>query len=235
MNKVLVFDTGPIISFGLNDLAWLLAPLKQRFKGEFYITQYVKEELVDIPLKSKKFKLEAFQVEECLREGVLREVRDEGLVALTRHLMDIANNLYFAQGQPLTIVQFGEMSTLALACQMGAQAVVIDERATRELLESPREFTKRLSHRFGVPVTLKEDSLRDWQRALCDLRVIRSVELATLAFEMGLLDRYLVSSIPSIKNPRRELLDAVLWGIKLNGCAVSEEELRRIMKLENLD
>ncbi|MEK6967430.1 MAG: hypothetical protein AABX51_02250 [Nanoarchaeota archaeon] len=235
MNKILVFDTGPIISLGLNNLMWMLKPLKEKFGGEFYITHYVKEELVDIPLKSKKFKLEAFQVEECINAGILKEVHEQQLLPTTRKLMDIANNIFVANNQSMTVVQFGEISTLALACHMHAQAVVVDERATRELMENPEGFTRRLSRRFGVPVTINKDRLMQWRRELCDLKVIRSVELATVAFEMGLLDRYLVRSIPNLVHPKRELLDAVLWGMKLNGCAVSEEEIRRIMKLENTD
>lgn len=232
MSRIIVFDTGPIISLGLNDLLWMLKPLKEQFKGEFYITHYVKEELIDIPLKSKKFKLEAFQVDECVRDGVINEVHEQHLMLTTRRLMDIANNMFTANGQPLTIVQFAEMSTLALACHMQAQAVVIDERATREIMESPEKLTRRLSNRFGVDVILNKQKVQEWKAELCDLRVIRSVELATIAFERGILDRYIVKSIPSVTHPKRELLDAVLWGLKLNGCAVSEEEIHRLMKME---
>ena len=235
MNKILVFDTGPIISLGLNELLWLLKPLKERFGGEFYITHYVKEELVDIPIKSKKFKLEAFQVEECINEGILKEVHEQQLLSTTRKLMDIANTMFYANGQPLTIVQFAEISSLALACHMRAQAVVIDERVTRELMENPEGLTKKLSRRFNVNVTINKEKVQQWRRELCDLRVIRSVELAMIAFEKGLFDRYIGRAIPGVMHPKRELLDAILWGIKLNGCAVSEEEIHRIMKLENIN
>ena len=54
--KSLVFDAGPIISLTMNNLLWLLDPLKVNFKGEFYIPMAVKGELVDRPLTTKKFR-----------------------------------------------------------------------------------------------------------------------------------------------------------------------------------
>ena len=61
--KSIVFDSGPIISFDLNNLLWLLVPLKREFNGKFYITSAVKRELVDKPLEIKKYK---FEVRQCL-------------------------------------------------------------------------------------------------------------------------------------------------------------------------
>ena len=54
--KSLVFDAGPIITLTMNNLLWLLNPLKNNFKGEFYLSAAVKEELIDRPLQTKKYK-----------------------------------------------------------------------------------------------------------------------------------------------------------------------------------
>jgi hypothetical protein len=35
-----------------------------------------------------------------------------------------------------------------------------------------------------------------------------------------------------VPNPNRELLESVLWGVKLNGCAISEQEISELIKLE---
>ena len=58
--------------------------------------------------------------------------------------------------------------------------------------------------------------------------MIRSVELVTISYELGLLDKYIVN----IKNPRKALLEGVLWGVKLNGASVSEREIKEIVKME---
>ena len=44
---------------------------------------------------------------------------------------------------------------------------------------------------------------------------------------LGLLNNYL----PNIPDSKKELLDALLWGLKLEGCAISEKEIRLIIKL----
>ena len=45
----------------------------------------------------------------------------------------------------------------------------------------------------------------------------------------GILNKYLAD----IKNPHETLLDSVLWGVKLNGCAVSKQEIEEILKIES--
>ncbi len=58
--------------------------------------------------------------------------------------------------------------------------------------------------------------------------MIRSVELVSVAYELGLLNKYLVD----VPNPKKTLLEAVLWGVKLNGCSVSEREIAEIVRVE---
>ncbi|MBW2999423.1 hypothetical protein KY339_02020, partial [Candidatus Woesearchaeota archaeon] len=60
------------------------------------------------------------------------------------------------------------------------------------------------------------------------LTIIRSTELAIMAYELGLLDRYL----PKLPNPKKQLLEGVLWGLKLNGCAISGREIEKVVGLE---
>ena len=59
----------------MNNLLWLLEPLKKLSKAKFYITKLVKEELVDTPLnKTKKFKFEALQVLHYIENGTLEVI-----------------------------------------------------------------------------------------------------------------------------------------------------------------
>ncbi len=73
--KVIVFDTGPIISLTTNNLLGLLTNLKEKYKGSFYITGAIRRELIERPLETKKFKFEALQVIRCVGADVL-EVSD---------------------------------------------------------------------------------------------------------------------------------------------------------------
>ncbi|MBI2656373.1 hypothetical protein HYX03_01385 [Candidatus Woesearchaeota archaeon] len=49
-----------------------------------------------------------------------------------------------------------------------------------------------------------------------------------IAYEHGLLDDY----ITKIPDARKNLLESVLWGVKLNGCAVSKDEIEQIVRIE---
>ena len=57
INKAIIFDSGTLISFSINGLTEMIKDLKGIFKGKFLITQDVKREVIDIPLKIKKFEL----------------------------------------------------------------------------------------------------------------------------------------------------------------------------------
>src|SRR3989338_1555612 len=97
--KSVVFDSGPLISLTMNNLLWLLEPLKRAFKGEFFIPEAVKMELVDEPLQTKKFKFEALQVQELISNRVLEGVEDASTKDETLSLLGIANSCFRAGGQ----------------------------------------------------------------------------------------------------------------------------------------
>jgi len=81
--RSIVFDTGPIISIATNNLLWVLEELKKRYDGEFYITSAVKKEVMDKPLRSKMFKLEALQIMFYISKGVIK-ILEEVMILRTR-------------------------------------------------------------------------------------------------------------------------------------------------------
>src|SRR3989338_1429822 len=125
--KELVFDSGPIISLTLNNLLWTLKHLKEKFKGEFYITQAVYDEVVGHPLQTRRFKFEAFQVLRLIREGTLKIYESQTLKEKTTELIDVANSIYYIHGQPLRIFHYAEMSVMAASLGLGAEAASVDE------------------------------------------------------------------------------------------------------------
>ncbi len=231
--KSLVFDSGPIINLTLNNLLWTLQPLKQKFSGSFLIPEGVKYELIDEPLTSKKFKLEALMVLKELYSGTLDLVKSEKIRFLSHRLMDIANHTFKAYDSYIAIVHIGEMDVLATAKLLGSEAVVIDERTTRMLIESPELIAKHLQAKLHTHISVDYDNLRVLKKELSPLKVLRSVELITLAYEFHILDNLILpDELFSYKNLRSELLSAVLWGLRLNGCSVSDEEIQDVLKFE---
>lgn len=227
--KTLIFDTGPIISLTVNNLLSLLAQLKKTFKGQFVITPAVHSELVSTPLASKKYKFEALQVQKQIEEGVLSVADDQTLISKGSQLLEAANNVFIVRNQPITICQYAEMQTLAACIRLSAPAV-IDERITRMLVEQPLQLRRLLEKRLHTSVRVNQNSLDAFQELAGSVKIIRSVELVTIAYEKGLLNEYLVN-VPGV---RRALLESVLWGVKVHGAAVSEEEIEELLKLERV-
>ena len=229
MMKTLIFDAGPVISLTTNNLLWLLPHLKERFNGDFCITNAVKRELVDRPFETKKFKFEAIQVEKQIELGVLKILNYSELADSAGKIQSFANSVFRTEVGAVPIVQRGEMESIAAAMLIDADAFVTDERITRMLVEAPDALRQLLEKRLHTKVRINEDALHHFEELVRHVKIIRSVELVTIAYETGLLDKFVVK----LHNARKELLESVLWGLKLNGCAITENEIEQILNLEN--
>ena len=94
--------------------------------------------------------------------------------------------------------------------------IVVDERTTRMLCENPENLRKLLQKKLHTNISANKQNYDYFK----NFRIIRSTELAYLAYKKGFFD---------IKDPR--ILDAVLYGLKYHGCSISEEEIEEIKKL----
>ena len=226
--KSLIFDAGPVISLATNNLLSILEPLKKKFNGKFYLTESVKRELVDRPFEIKKFKFEAIQVEKLIEDEILEIIDTSFIRQETPKLLELANSIFKAFNHDMHIVHFAEMSVIASAIDLKADAVVLDEKTTRLLIENPRMIFEILKRSLRTPISINESNLKEFRNKVTNMKTIRSVELVTLAYEQGFLDKY----ITRIPNPKKSLLESVLWGVKLNGCAISREEIDQIITTE---
>ena len=224
--KSLVFDSGPLISLTMNNLLWLIKPLRKHFRGEFVIPESVKSELVDGPLKTKKFKFEAFQVQEYISNGTLKVLPDRNQREEATELLALANSCFTSNGKPLSIVHYAEISCLVAAKNRRASAVVMDERVTREFVESPRRILALMLKKLHATVRMNRAAVRDFAKRTDGIKIIRSAELAAVAFEKGMLDRY---ESPAAGLGSKTVLESVLWGLKLDGCAINESGIKAIM------
>ncbi len=230
--KSLVFDTGPIISLTINNLLWVLEHMKTRFKGDFIIPIAVKKELIDKPFSTKKFKFEALQVMQQIRRDTFHVYDDNELHSKALQLMDLANHCFEVHGNLLNIVHYAEMQAVACTKMLHAEGVVVDERTTRELIERPDRLEKLLSNRLHAKVTSNKKNLKKLKEMLKGIKVIRSVELISVAYEIGMLDEFKPHLSKDVPDPRKALLSALLWGLKLNGCAISRKEIEQIINIE---
>jgi hypothetical protein len=231
-SKSLVFDTGPLISLVTNNLLWILEPLKKQFKGEFYITPAVKKELIDKAFLTKRFELEAFQTSQYIRKGILKIIDNKEIRKITMKLMNLGNRSFKSRGEHIKIIHDAEVESLAADAAIGANAVVVDERTIRLLLENSPKLTQLMEKRLNAKVIPDKKNIKDFKKILKDVQIIRSTELVAVAYKMGLLDRYLIERSKLIKNPKKRLLDAALWAVKIRGCSISGKEIKKIVELE---
>jgi len=132
--KSIVFDAGPVISLTTNNLLWLLEELKKKYKGEFYLAEAAKKELIDMPLETKKFKFEALQVLRCINEDILKIIQNSELEEETINLGEIYRKLKMIEQR---------MATKAdLDRALETVAVVSNKDTMRQIKESHEDEKK---------------------------------------------------------------------------------------------
>ena len=220
--KVLIFDSGSLISLSINGLLEELKKLKKIFNGEFIITKEVKKEVVDNPIKIKMYELEALKIQNLIDEGCLNMpdkigITDKEITNLMFKLMNFANTMFIGNRNEIQLIQQGETSCLALSKILNEKKIknvlVVDERTTRMLVEKPENLKELLEKKMHTNVKLKESNFKEFN----GFKIIRSTELIYIAYKKGLI------------NLRgKEVLDALLYALKFKGCAISSEEIEEI-------
>ncbi len=225
MNKTLFFDAGPIITLILCRLGWIIAPLKKQFNGTFYITPAVRYELIDRPLSTKRFELEALEVSKMVREGTLTLFNN---VSKTKanEIQELANSAFTIKDKTLDVLQSGEVESITAALDTNS-SVVMDERTLRLFIENNKEMKHLLESRNRYKVVANKEKMDKLSFQLKGVPIIRSIELVAVAYKLGLLTSY----IPEGKGGKEKLLDALLWATKYNGCSVTEDEIEEMKAL----
>ena len=218
--KFIVFDTGSIISLAMNELLWTLPLLKKRFKGEFYIPHSVKLELVDKPMEIKRFKFEAINILKLIQEGVLKVHEKINI----EEEFNLVNSIFFIKGNPLKLIQMGEMEALVLAKRLNASLYFVDERTMRLFVEDSNSLRRLLERKFHDRVSVNRSKLDIFKKKFSSLSVARSTELMSVDYEMDIFKDYTVVS-------KNDFLDGILWGLKLRGVSISSEEINEMISL----
>ena len=224
--KILLFDASSLISIAMNGLLHELRELKKIFNGKFIIPEEVKWEIIDRPINIKRFKLEALQLNELIKEDVLElpntlGIKKERISTETKKLFEIANNTFFEKGKKeIRLIDIGETACLVLSKTLNEKGmenlIVLDERTTRLLCEKPENLKKLLQKKLRTRIDIKKENLKHFK----GIKIIRSTELIYLAYKKNLV---------KIKNEK--ILDALLYALKFKGCAISTDEIKKIKKM----
>ena len=225
MNPIIIFDASTLISFSMAGLLPEIKELKKIFKGKFIISQAVKEEAIDRPMKIQRFQLEAIKIKALLDEKILElpialGLDDKVIKEKTNEILDLANTTIYGADKDIHLIDLGEASALAISKMLNDKkiknVIAIDERTTRSLAETPNELKKYLEGKLHAKMTVKQEKIDFFKQ----FRFIRSTELIYVAYKKGLL------RLKGTKN-----LSAVLYALKYKGCAISGREIQEIKNL----
>jgi len=225
MNSIIIFDASTLISFSMAGLLPEIKELKKTFKGKFIISQKVKEEAIDTPLKIKRFQLEALKIKELLDEKILElpialGLDDKIVRAKAIEILDMANTTIYGADKDIHLIDLGEASALAISKMLNDKkiknVIAIDERTTRSLAETPNELKKYLEGKLHTKMTVKQEKVDFFKQ----FKFIRSAELIYVAYKKGIL-----------RLKGSENLSAVLYALKYKGCAISGKEIQEIKNL----
>lgn len=219
--KCLIFDAGPIINLALNGLTDILIQLKKIFNGKFIISNQVKYEIIDHPLKIREFRLSALRIKNLLDKRILEfpdsiNLKNSDIENKIKEVSNEINNA-FKTDVSIPLVHQGEISCIAISLLLSQKnidnAIVIDERTTRLVIEKPANLKKILEKKLHATVNLVEKGLSQFK----NIKIIRTPELLYIAYKNKLLNI-----------EKREDLDAYLYASKIKGVSISEEEIREI-------
>ncbi len=223
--KAIIFDASSIISLAMDGLIEELRQLRAIFKGHFIITEEVRREVVDKPMKRKRFELEALRVQQLIEDKVLEspevlKISKSKISKQTNQIINTASKIFTDKKREIKLIHSGEASCLALSqilTEKSIQNVIcVDERTMRMLVEKPENLKSYLEKKMHVRLTLKQDEFDFFK----GFKIIRSAELLYVAYKKGLT-----------RLKGKDALDALLWAVKFNGCAISEDEIEEIKRM----
>lgn len=217
--KALIFDASTLISFAMACMYEELRKLQKAFNGHFIITQDVKREVVDKPMRIPRFQLEGIRIQQLIDDGVLEMpsvigVKDSEIRKGTNEVMQIANSTFTDRRGEIKLISEGEASCIALSKILNARGipnvVAIDERTMRSFCETPQGLRKHLEKKFHAKIRMEKKNFEFFR----EIKVIRSVELAYIAYQKNLLGVKGKNVLPSIVN-----------ALRFKGCSISNDEV----------
>jgi len=222
--KRIILDTSTIITLSSNCLMWILKELRQKQGIDFAITNSVKKELVDNPINSKRWRLDALRVAKRISEGTItlidsNEIREKG-----EKLCFIANNVFRAYGRNISIMHTGECEVISAALLTGSYAIATDEKTTRLLIENPNKLENLLSSKLHTKIKTDKAMLKKIKQEISKIEVLRSAEIVAYAYTKNIFDYFKGSD-------KKTLVSGLIWALRLAGCSISNDEIDDYVKL----
>ena len=218
----IICDSSSLISLADSCLLPALKTIKDHLDGSIFISPRVEHESITRPLGIRQYSLAALRIKQALVDGTLTLIGGKQAEAGTEEILRHANSIYSIGKKRMKIIHDGEAEMLALAKELGIMNILMDERTTRMLSESPEALRKHYVKEFGKTVRVSEQDLQWFTRLTQGMSIFRSSEIAVAAYELGYFKKY--------KERERQMLEAALYALKFAGCGIGFEEIATFMK-----
>jgi hypothetical protein len=147
-------------------------------------------------------------VEDAFNKGVFIEYSNRETKKDYGKLVSELNAIYYHKHHKYGFFDYGEIDVLAVAHEINSKIVLIDELATRSIIEDPGALEQRHNK---MKLRMDEKHFKKVLSFLESLMVVRSCDL----FAFYALDRKMET----------KLLKAALYHIKYVGCSISTKEI----------
>ena len=219
----IVFDSSALITVSQTCLSKCISSLKEKTGIEFFISPAVFSEVVSNPLGIRRFELNAVRLRELVeKKSISVQELDRNSKEFFSKISALANNSFSIKGKALKIMHSGELEALALANQLHAEIIAVDERTTRMLVENPFALRASMEKKYSAQVSENRQNILELKNLFFQCGFVRSVELIALAFEKNAL-------AGEIENTKKGL-EAALYAAKFSGCSVSFSEIQDFLK-----
>jgi len=216
--KYLVLDASTLISLAGSCLFYALKDFRAKAGIQPVISAAVEGESVSRPLGIKRFELSAVRIRHAIEEANIKVVDlSSKSLGLCSEIEEKANSIFYSKHGNVTLLQRGEIESIALLKQLGSELFAVDERNTIMLFESPLRLRKLIERRQHCKIQYYKDNLDAFREILPKATIVRSSELAAFAFNEGFLSGELGTG--------KKALEGALYALKFMGCAVSIREI----------
>lgn len=217
MNAI-IFDSSTLISLSEKCFLRLLMHVQEHSDCRFLLSQSVWEESVETPNRIHRFELNAERIREAVETGWMEIVHPTAETQKWAvQIEEWANHSFFIGKKPLAILQAGEIETMALYLSLQADAMAIDERTCRMLVEEPLRLQNHIGSKYDKKITANQAAIAKLQSKFKSALIVRSCDLLAWTYSHGLFGYELA------QNPAT--LEASLFAVKIAGCAVSSQEI----------
>ena len=220
--KEVFCDSSSLISLTDACIIDTLYFLHDNYGVRFMAPPSIKMESVSNPLSKeiREYYASARRIEKLIDDKILELTEPEE--EETKKLLDIANNLFFVGWHPLELIHYGETEMIAAAKAHKKNIILVDERTTRMLIESPMLLKEHMEMEFKTNVMIERNNMIKFSNYTKGIESIRSSEIAILAYEHGYFDKY--------GQKKKRMIEAVLYELKYSGCAIHMSEIEDYTK-----